>query len=936
MLLLLITIVSLCAYYSSCMFNQLELTKIEKQWLKENGSNLSITFDPLYQPVDFIDRDGQHNGIAHDYIKIIQKKLNIKFQSIVSPTWDEALKSVKLKKINLLVAAHKTPQRSQTLDFSTPYLHVPIVIVVPREDRNKYNIPDLLDKRLAVAKSHAVEDMVRNYYPGLNLLTVSSNLEGLRQVARGDLDAFIGDSTAITYLIETHKIKGLRISSKTEFAYNLSLALHKGQDILLSILNKALLSVTNQERKRINNKWNYYDFIVAGKSTLADVLNLDEYRWLQKHKDDLVLAPDSKYHPIEFFDSKGRFKGIAAEYARRIEEILDINFKLKHIDHWSENIKAAQRRDLDVWSAVAETATKKNYMNFTEPYLELQTVLIVSDEQLRKLELDTVTDQNIVVVDGYYTHDYLNKHYPNINIIPVKDTTEGLRRVAFKENDAMLCDVVTALYLMEHEGLNNLKVASHVDLSYKLAFAVRNDWPMLHSIMNKALKRISQEERDSIYHRWVVKDYGRVDNKIYRSIILVLVILTIVLLTFFIWNISLHKMVNGRTKALEQLNTDLSIFKTVLDTTVMGVLYTDIDANILYCNDTFAKMHGLDHDSLIGKHVSVFHNDDQLDALKLLIKRVHEDGEIINEEVWHARTDGSEFPTLMTIKVFNAGGTDYVSAVAVDITDKKKSQALLIQNEKMMSLGGLAAGMAHEINNPLGAMLQTMQNIQRRLDPKNQKNQELARGCGVEIETVAEYLNKREIYKFIDGARLSGERAAKLVSNMLQFAGGKSAIKRKEDIVMLADNAIELAMNDYNLKENYDFKHINVIKEYRIGECYADVVGIEIEQVIFNMLKNSAHAFTGEAGRYKDKQITVRIFKSNKNVVIEIEDNGPGISAEIQSKIFEPFYTTKSPGSGTGLGLSIAYFIVVENHNGDISIDSYLSRGTKIIINLPA
>ena len=132
---------------------------------------------------------------------------------------------------------------------------------------------------------------------------------------------------------------------------------------------------------------------------------------------------------------------------------------------------------------------------------------------------------------------------------------------------------------------------------------------------------------------------------------------------------------------------------------------------------------------------------------------------------------------------------------------------------------------------------------------------------------------------------------------------------------------------------NRDFRKIELIKAYdpKLPQVVCETS--KIQQVILNLLKNGAQAMS-EAGQEKPKFV-IRLKQSQRDALIEIEDNGPGMSEAIRKRIFEPFFTTKTVGVGTGLGLSVSYFIITENHNGTMSVESSPGKGARFIIRLP-
>ena len=271
-----------------------------------------------------------------------------------------------------------------------------------------------------------------------------------------------------------------------------------------------------------------------------------------------------------------------------------------------------------------------------------------------------------------------------------------------------------------------------------------------------------------------------------------------------------------------------------------------------------------------------------------------------------------------------------------DVTERVRLEEIMVQTEKMMSVGGLAAGMAHEINNPLGVIHQGVQGAVRRLSPELPANRVVADELGVDLERVGEYLRRRDIDQYLDGIRDAATRAAAIVQNMLNFSRKSESRREVQAPADLLDKAVALASSDYNLKKKYDFRQVSIAREYDPATPPVHVIGTEIEQVLLNLLKNAAEAMGDAPDPARRPQITLRTRPDGDAVRIEVEDNGPGMSEKVRRRLFEPFFTTKPVGVGTGLGLSVSYFIVTRNHGGHFNVESAPGAGTRFIIHLPA
>ncbi len=270
-----------------------------------------------------------------------------------------------------------------------------------------------------------------------------------------------------------------------------------------------------------------------------------------------------------------------------------------------------------------------------------------------------------------------------------------------------------------------------------------------------------------------------------------------------------------------------------------------------------------------------------------------------------------------------------------DITEQVRLEEIMIQSEKMMSIGGLAAGMAHEINNPLAGMMQNAQVVYNRLVNDIPVNNEAAAQAGISMEQLRDYMEKRQILEKLDLIHATGNRAARIVKNMLSFARKSDTVLETCDLARLLDKTIELARNDYDLKKQYDFKLIKILKNYDPNVSHVMCDKSKIQQVFLNILKNGAQALFKKRSDSFTPQFTLTTTMAKNMACVRIEDNGPGVDEETRKRMFEPFFTTKSVGEGTGLGLSVSYFIIVTDHKGELLIESSPGKGTAFIIKLP-
>ncbi|MCG8672885.1 MAG: ATP-binding protein, partial [Pseudomonadales bacterium] len=270
------------------------------------------------------------------------------------------------------------------------------------------------------------------------------------------------------------------------------------------------------------------------------------------------------------------------------------------------------------------------------------------------------------------------------------------------------------------------------------------------------------------------------------------------------------------------------------------------------------------------------------------------------------------------ITVYPLAGNGIEGAVirVDDVTDLVRMEEVMIQSEKMLSVGGLAAGMAHEINNPLAGILQNIQVIRNRLSPSLPRNIDIARTRGTTMEVIDSFMKERRIHDMVASIYESGRRAAQIVDNMLSFSRKGETFLTFHNPADLLDKTIELASNDYDLKKKYDFRQIDIIRNYDPQLRKVPCESSKLQQVFLNILKNGAEAMAEENKELESRNMSPKhsrfilrtIKESARWARIEMEDNGPGMDETTRKRILEPFFTTKDVGVGTGLGLSVSYF----------------------------
>ena len=365
-----------------------------------------------------------------------------------------------------------------------------------------------------------------------------------------------------------------------------------------------------------------------------------------------------------------------------------------------------------------------------------------------------------------------------------------------------------------------------------------------------------------------------------------------------------------RRAAAEKLRVSEERFRTLVDS--MDDLVFTLDNQLCYDGvfGSWLKREGIAPELMLGKSWAEVlpestgdHNTAGLRALA---------GERVNYEWTMDGVDGlRHFTTSLSPRRGSTGEVTGLVGISREVTEQKRVQAQLLVADRMFSVGLLAAGVGHEINNPLAAVMAN-------LDLANHYLAQLARS-GAAGETV------RELEEALREARTGAERVRNIVRDLRMFSRGGEEENQLVDVERVMDSAVRMAWNEIRHRAR-------LIKEYRtVPGVYASES--RLAQVFLNLLVNAAQALP--EGHASANEIRVATNTRGDRVAIEVTDTGPGIPPEAMGRLFTPFYTTKPVGVGTGLGLSICHRIVT-GLGGEITVDTEVGRGTTFRVILPS
>jgi len=362
--------------------------------------------------------------------------------------------------------------------------------------------------------------------------------------------------------------------------------------------------------------------------------------------------------------------------------------------------------------------------------------------------------------------------------------------------------------------------------------------------------------------------------------------------------------VTERKQMEESLRQSEERYRTILDDMGDGYFELDLAGNITFFNDSLCRMFGYPGEELKGMNYKALTPEENVEAMYKIFNQVYRMGkplEQVQAEV--IRKDGSRRFSEVSASLLRNQKGDIIGFRGIhrDITERKGAEQQLLTASKLASVGELAAGIAHELNNPLTGIIGYAQLLSDRQNVS------------------------QDIKKDLDRIYYESQRAARIVQNLLGFARRHEPQKTYFDVNELIEKTLEL--RDYQLRTSNIGVYTNLASN--LPQMLADYH--QMQQVILNILINAEHAIAQTKHRGK---ITITTSMVEDCIKISIADDGPGISKNSINRVFDPFFTTKEVGSGTGLGLSVCYGIITQ-HGGKIYVQSQQGRGATVNIELP-
>ena len=617
-------------------------------------------------------------------------------------------------------------------------------------------------------------------------------------------------------------------------------------------------------------------------------------------------------------DSK--FIGIGAGIVDLLHHYGGVHLKLVETKTWDESLLKAVKRECDILPMASASPSRMKYFNFTETYYSEPLVIVTKKEENYILNVKTVLNKKFSVVEGNAFIEYLKNRYPHIELINVHSIKEGLSKVERGEIYGHIDIMMSSAYALQKSSKFSLRISGQFKDDMQISFAVRNDDPILFSIMNKLAKKITKEDTQQILNKWVSVNYTKgVTYWYFKEIGMGFAIF----LFFMLYreyainkkNVELQGLQDELVKVNKQLKT--RAFQAVVDLEKaqsianVGSWILDVKKKELTWSKQSYKIFGIDEDS-------------EEDLYKLFRVRIHPD-DIVSSEYAYKKSlrdqisfsirhrllmadESVKYVQQKAETTFDENGKALVSYGTIqDVTSKveqelelKKRDAYMLHQSRLAQMGEMLSMIAHQWKQPLSAISSTQIMLKTTVElEKYNLADEKERG------DFLIFLDER-----LDKIALYVQNLSKIIKDFSEFYKPN---KQSESL-----NIDSVVLKSYELvKETVTSNEIEV--KFDLNTKYLiNIYENELMQVMINIINNAQQQLIDK--EIENPLITIKSYNQLDETVVEVEDNAGGIEKDIIEKVFDPYFSTKLEKNGTGLGLYMCKMIINEYHNGRISV----------------
>lgn len=651
------------------------LTSEESQWLKEHPE-ITLGVDSGFAPFEFISQKGNYNGMAADYLAIIQSSLGIKFTIASGLSWKETVEQAKQRKIDVLPCVGITEERRKYFDFSNPYLTFPRVVFYNQRDSKPSSVDGLKELVVAVQMDSSNHGWVKEN-TSISPILYSTAEEGLLALSAGEVDVFIGNIAATGYQIEQLEIENLAVAFQLpDDLQKLSLAVRNDWPEFVTILNKVLEKIPHSDAIGIRQNWiSLLQKNNTESQTTEIYFSSREKQFIHEHGP--LTFSEVQWPPMSIITDSGSFDGIIADYIDIVSERSGLEFSFEPSVTWANVLQKYRDGNIQIVPALSKDDEVGRDVLLSEPFATFPLVIITKDNSNSIKKTSALNGKKVAVGRGYTSANFLKNNYPKIEVVEVDNVDQALVLVANGEVYAFVGHLAVAVDTMQKLGFKNLKIAGETEYVFDHRFGVDPAFPEVVSIINKVLVSISEEEDRAISQNWLKIQYEK--GRDYSLLIKIMAGCSLFLIAILYWNRKMAKEIGERQKAQERLADSERQIRAMSLAIHDALIVIDSKGEVQYWNHAAENLFQVSSDDIIGKDMhGLFTQEADRVLAEESLKEFAEtgDGAIVGniKEVKAVKADGTIFPVEVGVSSFKVQGEWFAVGTVRDISERKQNE----------------------------------------------------------------------------------------------------------------------------------------------------------------------------------------------------------------------------------------------------------------------
>jgi len=910
----------------------LTLSEQEKHWLLKHPV-IRIGVDSGYAPYSFFDKQGRFQGVAAEYCAQIADLLGIRLEVVPGLSWPQILDAARSHRIDLIPTAVSLPEREAYLSFSEIYLPTPLVIVTRNETPRLTRPEQLAQMRVALVEQYSSSQQALQRYPGIKPYSVTTPIEGLRAVASGKADAYIGVLGISTYLMSLHGLGNIKINAAFDMEQNgQRFAVRKDWAILARLLDKALRAIPPADKQAIFNRW--LPVRAEQVPLLGARLSTADQHWLATHR--LVRVGVQRDNtPFDFIDSKGQHAGIAADYLALIGQNTSLKFEQVVAEDQDQLMKMLQDNKVDLVAAVASSRRHSNGIVLSRPYHHTSLMMFSRDGPHYSGSIDELNKKVIAVRRGGLAPRQLDTRHHD-RLLEVDNYHQALQTVADRRADVALLAATPALNELESGGFTGVRAAALLaDSDIPLRFAARAGWAGLIDAINHLLATVTVEQNSIILRKWLVRSPTAVLDRtlVMRWVLGTGIVVGLFYLAILFWNQQLRREIARRTneaikllqerenalatresaqRALHQSELELTtvfqalpdlFFRMARDGTILG--YRASDTAALYRPP----------EEFLGKRMQTILPSSPGGLLNEKLEQLYDNDEPVNFEY---DLNIADHELHFEARLVRLDDSDELVAIVRDITPQHRVHEALLESEER--LRDAQAGLERRVEERTAELKVANQELETfGYTVSHDLRAPLRAISGFSETLMEEYGDTLDapandyIKRILNGCR----RMTEMIEGLLKLSrSSRRLLERTQiDLSSLAAEVVE------ELRVN-DPAHQPTVNIQTGITAYGDVH--LLESVLENLLGNAWKYTVGGT----QPRISFFSKRQGDGWIYYVEDNGSGFDMAYAKQLFTPFQRLHSQEAYPGIGIGLATVQrIIHRHGGEIRAHSAPGEG---------